>query len=49
MPVSPVPPATTDRPAGWFAHRPVAVKFGLLGLTVLLALGGVLVTVLVGD
>jgi methyl-accepting chemotaxis protein len=35
--------------AGWFANRPLAVKFGILVGVVLLAFGNVLVSVLIGN
>jgi len=37
------------RRAGWFADRPLAVKFGVLLTAVVLALGGVLGAVLIGN
>ncbi|TQN40791.1 methyl-accepting chemotaxis protein [Blastococcus colisei] len=37
------------RRAGWFADRPLAVKFGVLLTVVVLALGGVLAAVVVGN
>jgi methyl-accepting chemotaxis protein len=39
----------TDRPAGWFADRPLAVKFGVLVGVVVLAFAGLLTSVLVGN
>ena len=44
-----VPSPDAPRRAGWFADRPLAVKFGLLVGAVLLAFGNVLVTVLIGN
>jgi methyl-accepting chemotaxis protein len=44
-PPSPVP----GRRAGWFADRPLAVKFGVLLTVVLLAFGGVLASMLIGN
>jgi methyl-accepting chemotaxis protein len=44
-PSSPAP----GRRAGWFADRPLAVKFGILLTAVVLALGGVLGAVLIGN
>ncbi|SOD95310.1 methyl-accepting chemotaxis protein [Blastococcus haudaquaticus] len=48
MNASPPSPARGRR-AGWFADRPLAVKFGLLVTVVLLALGGVLASMLIGN
>src|SRR5687767_13113105 len=45
---SALPRAGTKR-AGWFANRPLAVKFGILVGVVLLAFGNVLVSVLAGN
>jgi methyl-accepting chemotaxis protein len=45
---SSLPRAGTKR-AGWFANRPLAVKFGILVGVVLLAFGNVLVSVLAGN
>ncbi|MGY1803295.1 methyl-accepting chemotaxis protein [Blastococcus sp. SYSU D00922] len=44
-PPSPAP----GRRSGWFADRPLAVKFGVLLAAVVLALGGVLGAVLIGN
>ncbi len=44
----PTAPRAARRP-GWFAHRPLAVKFGLLIGVVVLAFGGLLSAVLVGN
>jgi hypothetical protein len=41
-------PPTAAR-AGWFANRPLAVKFGVLIGVVVLAFGGLLTAVLVGN
>src|SRR4051812_19490723 len=38
-----------DRSPGWFADRPLAVKFGILIAVVVIAFGGVLTAVVVGD
>ncbi len=46
--LSAVPPPP-GRPAGWFADRPLAVKFGILVGVVVLALSALLSTVLVGN
>ena len=46
---STAPPPAAVRRAGWFANRPLAVKFGILIGVVVLALGGVLGSMLVGN
>ena len=43
------PVAAPGRRAGWFADRPLAVKFGVLLAAVVLAFGGVIGAVLVGN
>ncbi|MGY2127917.1 methyl-accepting chemotaxis protein [Blastococcus sp. SYSU DS0617] len=48
MNASPSSPGPGRR-AGWFADRPLAVKFGVLSGTVVLALGGVLAAVVTGN
>ncbi|MGY1712465.1 methyl-accepting chemotaxis protein [Geodermatophilus sp. SYSU D00758] len=48
MPTPEAPPLPAPR-AGWFADRPLAVKFGILVTVVVLALGGLLGSVLVGN
>ena len=48
MSTSSLPRAGTKR-AGWFANRPLAVKFGILVGVVLLAFGNVLVSVITGN
>jgi methyl-accepting chemotaxis protein len=45
---SSLPRAGTER-AGWFANRPLSVKFGILVGVVFLAFGNVLVSVLMGN
>ena len=45
----PLPPPSRHRRAGWFANRPLAVKFGILLGVVVLAFGGVLGSVLIGN
>jgi methyl-accepting chemotaxis protein len=45
---TPLSPAARRR-AGWFADRPLAVKFGLLLTVVVLALGGVVASTLLGN
>ncbi len=47
MSSSTLPPASPKR-AGWFANRPLAVKFGILIGVVVVAFGGVVASVLVG-
>jgi methyl-accepting chemotaxis protein len=42
-------PARAGRPPGWFAHRPLAVKFAILIGVAVLAFGGVFAAVIVGD
>ncbi|SDG00233.1 methyl-accepting chemotaxis sensory transducer with TarH sensor, partial [Blastococcus aurantiacus] len=42
-------PPPAPRRAGWFANRPLAVKFGLLVGVIVLAFGGLLTAVLVGN
>jgi hypothetical protein len=37
------------RRAGWFADRPLSVKFGILLAVVVLACGGILVSMMVGN
>ncbi|TYP81306.1 methyl-accepting chemotaxis protein [Blastococcus xanthinilyticus] len=46
---SSAPPPVAARPAGWFADRPLAVKFGILIGVVVLAFGALLTAVLVGN
>src|SRR3954454_5328808 len=41
--------ATTRRPPGWFANRPLAQKFGALITVVVLAFGLLLAAVLIGN
>jgi methyl-accepting chemotaxis protein len=45
----PSPSAAAARRAGWFANRPLAVKFAILVGVVVLAFGGVLVAVITGN
>ncbi len=47
--MSTAPQARRDRGAGWFADRPLSVKFGILLSTVFLGCAGVLGSVLVGN
>src|SRR3954451_19818468 len=42
-------PSTAGRPPGWFANRPLAVKFGALIAVVVLAFGLLLAAVLIGN
>jgi methyl-accepting chemotaxis protein len=46
---SPTPPSSPGRSPGWFGNRPLAVKFGILVAVVVLAFGGLLTAVLIGD
>jgi methyl-accepting chemotaxis protein len=46
---TPAPPPPTVRRSGWFADRPLAVKFGILLAVVVLACGGVTASMLVGN
>jgi methyl-accepting chemotaxis protein len=46
---SPVSPPVAPRRTGWFADRPLVVKFGILIGVVVLAFGGLLATVLIGN
>src|SRR5688500_20406000 len=48
MSTSSLPRAGTKR-AGWFANRPLSVKFGILVGVVLIAFGSVLLSVLNGN
>ncbi|MCW2579568.1 MAG: Methyl-accepting chemotaxis protein [Blastococcus sp.] len=46
---STAPTSAALRRAGWFANRPLAVKFAILVGVVVLALGGLLTSVLIGN
>src|SRR4051794_13061571 len=46
---SPTAPSSPGRSPGWFANRPLAVKFGILVAVLVLAFAGLLTAVLIGD